>query len=91
MHAPIPILAQFKEHLRKYPRGFHLPNLPLSPMKGFYHNIGTQQAPPVYHLPYHKRHAELAVIKEELEHTHGETQEHSTQPFPLGLSLSSGL
>ena len=38
-HVPSPILAQFKELLHKYPHVFHLPNSPLSTIKGFYHNI----------------------------------------------------
>ena len=66
-HVPSPILAQFKELLRKYPHVFHLPNSPPSTIKGFYHNIDTGQAPPVYRLPYRKSPAELAAIKEELE------------------------
>ena len=66
-HVPSPILAQFKQLLSKYPHIFHLPNSPLSTIKGFYHNIDTGQAPPVYRLPYRKSPAELAAIKEELE------------------------
>ena len=66
-HVPSPILAQFKQLLSKYPHIFHLPNSPLSTIKGFYHNIDTGQAPPVYRLPYRKSPAELAPIKEELE------------------------
>ena len=36
VHVPLPIMAQFKELLNKYPHVFHLPNSPLSTIKGFF-------------------------------------------------------
>ena len=66
-HVPSAIIDKFKALLGKYPHVFHLPNSPLSTIKGFYHNINTGESPPVYRLPYRKSPAELAAIKEELE------------------------
>ena len=54
-YVPSPILAQVKEVLCKYAHVFHLPNLPLSTIKSFYHNMDTGQVPPVYCLPYRNR------------------------------------
>ena len=61
------IMQEFKELLRKYPEAFYLPGSQLGTMKGFYHNIDTGQAPPVYRLPYRKSPAELCAIRNELQ------------------------
>ena len=61
------VMAKFKQLIRKYSHAFHLPNSPLTAIKGFYHNINTGDAPPVYKLPYRKCPAELCAIKEELQ------------------------
>ena len=66
-HVPSVVMDQFKALLQKYQQAFHLPNSPLSPIKGFYHNIETGDTPPVYKLPYRKSPAELQAIKKELE------------------------
>ena len=66
-HVPSFVMDKFKALLRKYPQAFHLPNSPLSPIKGFHHNIETGDSPPVYKLPYRKSPAELQAIKKELE------------------------
>ena len=64
---PRRILSEFKSLLHKYQHVFHLPNSPLSTIKGFSHNIPTGDSPPVYRLPYRKSPAELAAIKIEIE------------------------
>ena len=60
-------MQEFKELLRKYPDAFYLLGSKLGTMKGFYHNIDTGQAPPVYRLPYRKSPAELCAIRNELQ------------------------
>ena len=66
-HVSSDVMAKFKQLIRKYSHAFHLPNSPLTAIKGFYHNINTGDAPPVYKLPYRKSPAELCAIKEELQ------------------------
>ena len=66
-HVDPRIMQEFKELLRKYPEAFYLPGSQLGTMKGFYHNIDTGQAPPVYRLPYRKSPAELGAIRNELQ------------------------
>ena len=66
-HVPQDIMSKFKGLLKRFPRAFYLPNSPLSPIKGFHHNIDTGNASPVYKLPYRKSPAELAAIKTEIE------------------------
>ena len=66
-HVPDNIMHSFKNLLAQYPQAFHLPNTPLSTVKGFQHNIDTGEYPPVYQLPYRKSPSELKAIKDELE------------------------
>ena len=40
-HVPSTIIEEFKALLRKYPHVFHLPNSPLSTIKGFHHDINA--------------------------------------------------
>ena len=61
------VMSNFKNLLRRYPKTFHIPGSPLGIIKGFYHNIDTGEAHPVYKLPYRKSPAELLAIKAELE------------------------
>ena len=61
------IMQQFKDLLCKYPEAFYLLGTKLGTVKDFFHNIGTEQSPPVYCLPYRKSSAELCAIKSELQ------------------------
>eukprot|EP00795_Rhopilema_esculentum_P001065 gene1065-15396_t len=53
-HVPRSILTQFKSLLHDFQHVFHLPDSPLSTIKGVYHHIPTGDSPPVYRLPYRK-------------------------------------
>ena len=66
-HVPSNVLCQFKSLLYRYQHVFHLPDSPLSTIKGFSHSIPTGDSPPVYRLPNRKSPAELAAIKTEIE------------------------
>ena len=61
------IMANFKQLLRKFPHAFYLAGAPLTPIRGFHHNIDTGDSPPVHKLPYRKSPSELCAIKAELE------------------------
>ena len=65
-HVPRSILTQFKSLLHDFQHVFHLPDSPLSIIKGVYHHIPTGDSPPVYRLPYRKDPAELSAIKAEI-------------------------
>ena len=66
-HMPRSII-EFKSLFHKYQHVFHLPNSPLSTIKGFSNTIPTGDSPPVYRLTYCKSPVELAAIKTEIEH-----------------------
>ena len=57
---------QFKSLLHDFQHVFHLPDSPLSTIKGVYHHIPTGDSPPVSHLPYCKNPVELSAIKAEI-------------------------
>ena len=63
---PRSIITQFKSLLHDFQHVFHLPDSPLSTIKGVYHHIPTGDSPPVYRLPYRKSPAELSAIKAEI-------------------------
>ena len=67
-HVTLDILDKFKQLLQTYPTAFHLPGSQLSMIKGFQHNINTDNDTPVYKLTYHKSPSELPAIKEKLPH-----------------------
>ena len=63
-HVPSSILEQFKSLLYKNQNLLHLPDSPLSTIKGYSHKIPTGNFPPVYRIPYCKIPAELAAIRQ---------------------------
>ena len=66
-HVDQHILQEFKLLLRKYPTAFLLPGSSLGEIKGFQHNIDTENALPVYKHPYRKSPEERLAIKNELQ------------------------
>ena len=66
-HVPHSILKKSKSLLHKYQHVSHLPDSPLSTIKGFSNKIPPGDSPLVYHVPYRKSPAELAAIKTEIE------------------------
>ena len=76
-HVTPDTVDKFKQLLRRYPTAFYLPGSQLSMIKGFQHNITTNNDTPIYKLPYRKSPSELAAVKEEL---HRMLKLHIIQP-----------
>ena len=69
IHVPPDILDKFKQLHRAYPTSFYLPGSQLSMIRGFQHNITTDNDTHICKLPYRKSPSELAAIKEEIHRT----------------------